>query len=70
MAETKQVASMKSIEQLKREFNVSDAVFEGTKAANGWKSGRQVEEQEFKEACEAFRSAPVDGRMTDKEAKG
>lgn len=70
MAETKQAASMKSIEQLKQELGVSDAVFEGTKAANGWKSGRQVEEQEFKEAYEAFRKAPVDGRMTDKEAKG
>lgn len=70
MAETRQAASMKSIEQLKQELGVSDAVFEGTKAANGWKSGRQVEKQEFKEACEAFRKAPVDGRMTDKEAKG
>lgn len=70
MAETRQAASMKSIEQLKQELGVSDAVFEGTKAANGWKSGRQVEEQEFKKACEAFRKAPVDGRMTDKEAKG
>lgn len=49
---------------------VSDAVFEGTKAANGWKSGRQVEEKEFKEACEAFRKAPVDGSKKDKEAKG
>lgn len=46
------------------------AVFEGTKAANGWKSGRQVEEKEFKEACEAFRKAPVDGSKKDKEAKG
>ena len=43
---------------------------EGTKAANGWKSGRQVEEKEFKEACEAFRKAPVDGSKKDKEAKG
>jgi len=70
MAETRQAASMKSIEQLKQELGVSDAVFEGTKAANGWKSGRQVEEQEFKEACAAFQKAPVDGRMTDKEARG
>lgn len=52
------------------ESGVSDAVFEGTKAANGWKSGRQVEEKEFKEACEAFRKAPVDGSKKDKEAKG
>ena len=32
--------------------------------------GRQVDEQEFKEACEAFRKAPVNGSMEDKEAKG
>lgn len=38
--------------------------------AKKWKSGRQVEEKEFKEACEAFRKAPVDGSKKDKEAKG
>ena len=70
MAEKGQAASLKSIEQLKQELGVSDAVFEGTKAANGWKSRRQVEEQEFKEACEAFRKAPVNGSKEDKEAKG
>lgn len=70
MAETKQAASFMSIEELKRKLGVSDAVFEGTKAANGWKSGRQVDEKEFNEACEAFRKAPVDGSMKDKEAKG
>ena len=39
MAETKQAASLMSIEELKQKLGVSDAVFEGTKAANGWKSG-------------------------------
>ena len=70
MAEMKQAASLKSIEELKQELGVPDAVFEGTKAANGWKGGRQVDGQEFKEACEAFRKAPVGGSMEDKEAKG
>ena len=70
MAEMKTAATLKTIEELKQELGVSDAVFEGTKAANGWKSGRQVEEKEFKEACEAFRKAPVDGSKKDKEAKG
>ena len=46
MAETRQAASLKSIEELKQKLGVPDAVFEGTKAANGWKSGRQVDEQE------------------------
>lgn len=63
-------ASLMSIEELRQKFGISDAVFEGTKAANGWKSGRQVEEQEFKEACEAFCKAPINGSMEDKEAKG
>ena len=70
MAEMRQAASLKSIEELKQKLGVSDAVFEGTKAANGWKSGRQGDEQEFKEACEAFRKAPVNGSKEDKEAKG
>ncbi len=71
MAETKQAASLMSIEKLKQKLGVSDAVFEGTKAANGWKSGRQVEEKkEFKEACEAFRKAPVDGSKKRQGGKG
>lgn len=70
MAEIRQAASLKSIEDLKQKLGVSDAVFEGMKAANGWKSGRQVDEKEFEKACELFRKAPVDGRMVDKEAKG
>lgn len=46
----------------------SDAVFEGVKAAKKWKSGRQVEENEFTKAVEDFKTAPIDGRK--EEAKG
>ncbi len=70
MAETKKAASLRKIEELKQELGIPDVVLEGMKAANGWKSGRQVGEQEFKKACEDFLSAPVDGRAADKEAKG
>lgn len=70
MADTKRAASFKSIEELKKELKVSDAVFEGVKAANGWKAGKQVEETGFKAAVDAFLKAPVDGRTMDKEAKG
>lgn len=69
MAETGQAALM-SIEGLRQKLGVPDAVFEGTKAANGWKAGKQVEEQEFAQACEAFRKAPAHGAREDKEAKG
>ena len=70
MTKTKASASLKSIEQLKEEKNVSDAVFEGVKAANGWKAGRLVEETEFDLAVEVFLRAPIDGQSVDKEAKG
>lgn len=70
MAGKTAAAFFKSIEQLKEEQHVSDAVFEGMKAANGWKAGRQVEETEFCSAVKAFLEAPVDGRITDREAKG
>lgn len=69
MAEIKKAVTLVSIESLKQKCGISDAVFEGVKAANGWKAGKQVEESEFRKACEAFRKAPADGgRM--KEAKG
>ena len=35
MAETKQAASLMSIEELKQKLGVSDAVFEGTKSKTG-----------------------------------
>lgn len=42
MAETKQAASLMSIEELKQKLGVSDAVFEGTKGSKRmeeWKTG-------------------------------
>lgn len=69
MEEQEKDAVFKNIESLKEEHSVSDAVFEGVKAANGWKPGKQVTCGEFLEACERFRSAPAGGRM-DEEAKG
>ncbi len=65
-----QAAPLICIEELQQKLGVSDAVFEGTKAAKRWKSGRQVGEKEFQEACEAFRKAPVGGSVEDKEARG
>lgn len=57
-----------SIEELRDKYKVSDAVFEGVKAAKKWKPGRQVEEDEFTKAVEDFKTAPIDGRK--EEAKG
>lgn len=54
------------IEELKIQENTPDAVFEGVKAANGWKTGKQVTEKSYKEAVESFNKAPIDGRRVKK----
>ncbi|MCM1161496.1 MAG: hypothetical protein NC412_09760 [Roseburia sp.] len=51
-----------AIEELKEKERTPDAVFEGVKAANGWKTGRMVTEKDYKEAVDAFGKAPMDGR--------
>lgn len=51
-----------AIEELKAKEGTPDAVFEGTKAANGWKTGKRVTEKTYKEAVRAFGKAPMDGR--------
>ncbi len=70
MADKKTAACFKNIEALKKEQNISEAVFEGVKAANKWKAGRQVEEPVFKKAVETFLRGRIDGTRADKEAKG
>ena len=70
MAEARTAEPFKSIEELKEELKVSNAIFEGVKAANGWKAGRQVGTAEFEAAVREFLTAPVDARGTSKEAKG
>ncbi len=50
-----------AIEELKEKEGTPDAVFNGTKSANGWKAGKMVTEKTYKEAVEAFRNAPMDG---------
>lgn len=57
-----------TIEEWKAMQGTPDAVFEGTKAAEKWKTGKQVTEEEYIKACTLFGNAPADGR--DKEAKG
>lgn len=70
MADKKAVARFKSIEELKTEQGISDAVFEGVKAANGWKTGRQVESAAFKAAVTEFLNGRIDGIREKKEVKG
>lgn len=55
------------IGELKKKYKVADPVFEGVKAAQGWKDGRMVTEKEFTGAVESWKNASVNGV---KEAKG
>lgn len=49
------------IEELKAIKNTPDAVFEGMKAASGWRSGKMVTEQEYEAVKEKFLNAPIGG---------
>ena len=70
MADEKTAGPFRSIEELREELKISNAVFEGVKAANGWKAGRRVGVSEFSSAVQEFLAAPVDARAANKEAKG
>lgn len=65
MAENK-AKEYKAIEELKGIHNTSDAVFEGVKAANGWKTGKMVTVEEYEKAVTVFGKAPIDGREVKK----
>lgn len=58
-----------AIEELKEKAGTPDAVFEGVKAANGWKNGKVVKEKEYKDAVDAFGKAPIDGREVKKDVQ-
>lgn len=58
-----------AIEELKAREETPDAVFEGVKAANGWKTGKMVKEKAYQEAVEAFGKAPMDGREVKKDVQ-
>lgn len=58
--------SINTIEELQKKHQVSRAILEGMKAANDWRSGRQVAETEFLNARDSFLNAPADGRRTKK----
>ena len=64
MAEQKEEYA--AIEELKTRQETSDAVFEGVKAANGWKTGKMVTEKVYQDAVNAFGKAPMDGREVRK----
>lgn len=67
MAEKKTAAKaegivLKTVEEWKRLHKIRNAVFEGLKAANGWRNGKQVTEKEFEAAHKKFTHGAADGR--------
>lgn len=50
-----------TIEQLRSEKKINRAIFAGVCAAQGWKPGKTVTEEEFLGAVEKFTSAPMSG---------
>lgn len=58
-----------AIEELREREGTPDAVFEGTKAANGWNTGKMVTPNAYKEAVCAFEKAPMDGREVKKDVQ-
>ena len=56
---------METIEKLKSKLKISNAVFAGVKAANNWKTGKQVTQEVFKKAIDDFLNAPIDGRTME-----
>ena len=57
-----------TVEQLRSEKKISRAIFAGVCAAQNWKPGKTVTEEEFLEAVKKFTSAPMSG-AAKKEAR-
>ena len=57
-----------TVEQLRSEKKISRAIFAGVCAAQNWKPGKTVTEEEFLEAVKKFTSAPMSGAVK-KEAR-
>lgn len=57
------------VEQLRSEKKINRAVFAGVCAAQGWKTGKTVTEDEFLEAVRQFTSAPMSGAVKKEAAK-
>ncbi|WP_069997820.1 hypothetical protein [Cellulosilyticum sp. I15G10I2] len=61
-AETKAKASKKvepeliDVDELTREFKINGSVFAGVKMLKGWKKGRKITREEFREALDAFKN--------------
>lgn len=59
MAEKKE--KIKKIEEIAKDMNLSLAVLEGVKALKNFATGKEVTEEEFKQAVDEFLNSSIDG---------
>jgi hypothetical protein len=59
-----------SIEELKEKNKTPDRIFEGITAAENWKTGKAVTQEDYEKALEGFLKSPMGGKKVKKDAKG
>lgn len=57
-----------SIEELKEKNKTPETVFQGMKAAENWKTGKAVTEEDYKKALNNFLKSPMGGKKVKKNA--
>jgi len=60
--------SLLTIEDLKEKSQTPDKVFQGAKAAKGWRAGKAVTKEDYENALKEFLESPAGGRKVKKDA--
>lgn len=50
------------IQELKQKLKTPDSIFQGAAAAEKWRPGRMVTEEEYKTALDNFLKSPIKGK--------
>ena len=58
-----------SIEELKEKNKTPDRIFEGVKAAENWKPGKAVKQEDYETALKGFLESPMGGKKVKKDVK-
>ena len=67
--QTPKAPELLGLDELRSKHGVNRAVFAGVCAANDWKPGKAVAEEEFLEAVSKFTKGPMSGPSKGKEAR-
>lgn len=65
----KQAPKLLEIDELRKNHKIGTAIFAGVCAAQDWRPGKQISEEEFVRAVESFTDAPMDGKPRIKESE-